>query len=163
MEIQLGDKKRLVEISRVDGRLAFAIDGRQVEADAAEVAPGIFSILIGGQSLEARVESQGPLLSVSVGGRKYAGAIQDPRRLRHGGQGGMEAEGQKQVIAPMPGKVIRVLVTAGEAVGVNKGLVVIEAMKMQNEVRSPKSGTVDRVLVAEGQTVNAGDVLAVIA
>jgi len=66
------------------------------------------------------------------------------------------------VIAPMPGKVVRVLVRAGEAVEAGKGVVVVEAMKMQNEVRSPKSGKVERLLVSEGQTVAAGEVLAIV-
>jgi len=62
--------------------------------------------------------------------------------------------------APMPGKVVRVLVNAGDPVEVGQGLLVVEAMKMQNEIRSPKSGRVEKLFVSEGQTVNAGDLLA---
>jgi biotin carboxyl carrier protein len=67
------------------------------------------------------------------------------------------------VLAPMPGKVIRVLVKTGDSIEMKQGLVVVEAMKMQNEIRSPKSGTVERLMVREGQTVNTGEVLAIIA
>ena len=62
----------------------------------------------------------------------------------------------------MPGKVVRVLVAAGEPIEAGQGIAVVEAMKMQNEVRSPKTGSVERLFVAEGQTVNAGEVLATI-
>ncbi|MGH9706384.1 MAG: biotin/lipoyl-containing protein, partial [Candidatus Acidiferrales bacterium] len=74
-----------------------------------------------------------------------------------------EAEGRQNVLASMPGKVVRVLANAGDAVEAGQGLLVVEAMKMQNEIRSPKSGTIERLLVAEGQTVNAGELLAIVA
>jgi biotin carboxyl carrier protein len=162
IEIKLRDLERTVEISRIDGKLRFALEGRSLEADAVEIAPGIYSILIAGQSFEARVDGSGGALRVSVAGREYAAEILDPRqRKRHRG-GAIEAEGRQRVIAPMPGKVVRVLAAAGDVVEAGKGLVVIEAMKMQNEVHSPKSGTVERMLVTEGQAVNSGDVLAIV-
>jgi len=162
IQIKLRDQKRTVEISRTDGRLRFAVDGRSLDADAVEIPPGIYSILIEGQSFEARVDSTGGVLRVSVAGREYAAEVADPRQRKRYRGGAIEAEGRQQVIAPIPGKVVRVLATAGDVVEAGKGLVVIEAMKMQNEVRSPKSGTIERVLVAEGQAVNSGDVLAIV-
>jgi biotin carboxyl carrier protein len=72
----------------------------------------------------------------------------------------LEAEGRQQISAPMPGKVIRLLLAAGDSVEAGQGLIVVEAMKMQNEIKSPKNGKVERLLVKEGQNVNAGDVLA---
>jgi biotin carboxyl carrier protein len=72
----------------------------------------------------------------------------------------MEAEGRQQITAPMPGKVVRILKNAGVAVEAGEGLLVVEAMKMQNEIRSPKRGKVEKILVKEGQAVNAGEVLA---
>ncbi len=162
IEIKLRDLKRTVEISRPDGQLRFAVGGRSLDADAVEIAPGIYSILIAGRSFEARVDSSGGALRVSVAGREYAAEISDPRQRKRYRGGAIEAEGRQQVIAPMPGKVVRVLAAAGDVVVAGKGLVVIEAMKMQNEVRSPKSGTVERLLVTEGQAVNSGDVLAIV-
>jgi biotin carboxyl carrier protein len=162
IEIKLRDFKRTVEMSRTEGKLRFALDGRLLEADAVEIAPGIYSILIGGQAFEVRVESAGGALRVSVAGREYAAEILDPRQRKRYRGGAIEAEGRQQVIAPMPGKVVRVLAAAGDVVEAREGLVVIEAMKMQNEVRSPKSGTVERMLVTEGQAVNSGDVLAIV-
>jgi biotin carboxyl carrier protein len=162
-EIKLGKEKKAVEVSLANGKLHFSVDGRQIDADAVPIAPGIYSILISGQSLEARVEAHGAAFRVNVAGREYMTEIRDPRRLRRTRGGGIEAEGRQQVMAPMPGKVVRVLAKTGDSIEAGKGIVVIEAMKMQNEVRSPKSGTVERMLVAEGQAVNSGDVLAVIA
>jgi len=90
-------------------------------------------------------------------------AVRDLRQWRRRGGAALEAQGRQQIIAPMPGKIIRLLVKAGEPVETGQGLLVVEAMKMQNEIRSPKSGTVERLSVAEGQTVNAGEVVAVVA
>ena len=75
---------------------------------------------------------------------------------------GAEAAGPQQVTTPMPGKIVLVLMKTGDAVDAGQGIVVVEAMKMQNEIRSPKSGTVERLLVVAGQTVNAGEVVAIV-
>ena len=94
-------------------------------------------------------------------GREFQVEIFDPRSWRRRRGAGIELEGRQQLVAPMPGKIVRVLVAAGEQVSAGQGLLVIEAMKMQNEIRSPKSGTVEK-LAREGQTVNAGEVLAIV-
>jgi biotin carboxyl carrier protein len=86
----------------------------------------------------------------------------DPRSWSGRRHAGSEAEGRQQIVAPMPGKIVRVLVIAGDRVEAGQGLLVVEAMKMQNEIRSPKSGTVESVQVEEGQAVNAGEVLCVV-
>jgi biotin carboxyl carrier protein len=122
----------------------------------------VYSILVDGESLEARVEPDGRGLRLTIGDREWRADVRDPREWRRNRSGAAEAEGRQQVLAPMPGKIVRVLVGAGDAVEAKQGLLVVEAMKMQNEVRSPKSGTVERLLVTEGQTVNAGEVLAII-
>jgi len=163
LEIELGGKTRNVELTRIGERVQCVLDGQLVEADVVEVSPSVFSVLIGGQSFEARVEPAAAGLRVVVGAHEYAAAIRDPRQWRRHRGAAVEAKGRQQAIAPMPGKVVRVLVKAGDAVEAGQGLVVIEAMKMQNEVRSPKRGTVERLLVSEGQTINAGEVLAIVA
>ena len=162
LTIQLAGKSREVEATRVGERWVFAIDGKRVEADAAEVGREIYSILLDGRSIEVRLAQVGSRLRVQAAGREWEAEIRDPRKLGRGRAGALEAEGRQQVTAPMPGKVVRVLVEAGETVNVGQGLLVVEAMKMQNEVRSPKSGTVERVLAKEGQAVSAGDALMVI-
>jgi biotin carboxyl carrier protein len=163
IEVELGGKARAIELERAGEHLRCTIDGRAVEADAIEVAPGVYSILIEGASLEARVEPGAAGLRVIAGGREYTATIRDPRQWRRHRGAAVEAEGRQQVVAPMPGKIVRVLVNAGEAVEAGQGIVVVEAMKMQNEVRSPKSGTIERMLVTENQAVSAGEVLAVVA
>ena len=162
LEIELGGKTRRVEIER-DGRSVRArIDGRTVEADAMIVAPGVYSILLGGQSFEVRVTPMHDGLHVHSAGENYVAQVRDPRSWHGRQSAGESSEGRKQIVAPMPGKVVRLLVKAGDSVGAAQGVLVVEAMKMQNEIRSPKSGTVEKLLVKEGQAVNAGEVLAVI-
>lgn len=154
-------KSRQVELARVGERFECRIDGRIIDADVAEISARIYSILIGGRSLEVHVEALGQALRITTGASEFRASVIDPRRYRKGA-GSILAEGRQQVTAPMPGKVIRVLVKAGEAVKAGQGIVVVEAMKMQNEVKSPKAGTIEKLLVAEGQPVNAGDALAVV-
>jgi biotin carboxyl carrier protein len=166
LAIELGGKTRAVEIGRdaahANGQIRCEIDGRAVEANVVEVEPGIYSILIGGASFEARVEPNAMGLRITIAGREYPVEIRDPRQWRRNRGAAIEAEGSQRVMAPMPGKVVRVLVKAGEAVEAGKGILVVEAMKMQNEVRSPKSGKIERLLVSEGQAVSAGEVLAIV-
>ncbi len=163
LEIHLDGRTRVVELARADGRLKCAIDGKAIEADAVEISPGIYSLLIHGRSYEVRVDEHPDGLRVHTGHREFPVKVVDPRAWRGARDGTLEAEGRQQIHAPMPGKVVRVLVKQGDAVEAGKGLLVVEAMKMQNEIRAPKSGAVERLLAREGQAVNAGDLLAVIA
>jgi biotin carboxyl carrier protein len=162
LEVEIDGKARMVEFLRIGERLSWTIDGDPVEADAVEVSAGVYSILIEGRSFEARIEPAPKGARVVVAGREYSASVRDPRQWKRHGGAAREAEGRQQVLAPMPGKIIRVLVKTGEPVAAGQGLLVIEAMKMQNEVRSPKSGTVERLLVNEGQTVNAAEILAIV-
>jgi biotin carboxyl carrier protein len=162
-EIELDGKVRSVELIHTGERAHWTIDGRVLNADAVEVSSGIYSLLIGGKSFEARVEPQSDSdLRVTIAGHEFQVAIRNPRRWNRDRAAGAEAEGRQQVTAPMPGKIVLVLVKTGDAVDAGQGIVVVEAMKMQNEIRSPKSGTVERLLVGAGQTVNAGEVVAIV-
>lgn len=169
LEIELAGKARTVEIesdaskSAPRGSVRCTIDGRTLKANAVEVAPGVYSILIGGAAFEARVETHAAGLRITVGEREFIAAVHDSRQWRRGRGAALEAAGRQQVVAPMPGKVVRVLAAAGQTVEAGQGIVVIEAMKMQNEVRAPKSGTIERLLVQENQAVSAGEALAVVA
>lgn len=159
--LRFGDRLRTVEISGRDDNRQIALDGQLRNADCAAVTTGMYSILLEGRSFEARVHEVARGLIVIIEGHEFAFHIEDPREWRKRGAA-LEAEGKQQVLASMPGKIVRVLVAAGQAVKSGQGIVVVEAMKMQNELRSPKAGTVERLLVAEGQAVNAGETLAVI-
>jgi biotin carboxyl carrier protein len=161
-EMLIQGRRRIVEASRPGERLRWRVDGRELQADAVEVSPGVFSVIIAGQSVEVRIEGKGAELRVFAGGCEYSAAIQDPRELKKDRAGAAEVAGRQSVTAPMAGKIIRCLVTAGDEVQAGQGLAIVEAMKMQNEIRSPKAGKIERVAVVEGQTVNPGDVVAVV-
>lgn len=163
-EVRIDSRASTVELTRDADRWQISIDGRAVDADAFEIAPGIFSILLNGKSYEVRVTpTPAGGLTLQTAHQEFTAEVIDPRAWRGRRHGALEAEGRQQILAPMPGKIIRVLVQTGEKVQAGQGLLVVEAMKMQNEIRSPKSGTVERLLVQEGQPVNAGEVLCVVA
>jgi biotin carboxyl carrier protein len=163
-EIVINGARRNVEFSpQANGAssVVFTVDGRLVEADAIRISRGAYSILLGGRSLEVTAEETTSGLLIRANGREFQVEIFDPRSWRRRRGAGIELEGRQQLVAPMPGKIVRVLVAAGQQVSAGQGLLVIEAMKMQNEIRSPKSGAVEKV-AREGQTVNAGEVLAIV-
>jgi len=166
-EVQLsspGEEKTLViELQRDGVAWRVTLDGRPVAVDAVEIAPNTLSILLNGQSFEVNVSSTPDgKLKLQTGSREFIAEVIDPRAWSGRRHGSVEAQGRQQIVAPMPGKVVRLLVKEGDRVEAGQGLLVVEAMKMQNEIRSPKGGTVERVLAKEGQAVNAGDVLCVV-
>jgi biotin carboxyl carrier protein len=164
-EVQLAssssEKKRVIELERDAAGWRVTLDGRPVAVDAVEIAPNRLSILLDGQSFEISVTpSPDGKLKLQTGSQEFTAEVIDPRAWSGRRHGHVEAEGRQQIVAPMPGKVVRLLVKAGDHVEAGQGLLVVEAMKMQNEIRSPKSGTVERILAKEGQPVNAGEILA---
>jgi len=163
LRIELAGRARTLELVRDGHRLSGSLDGQAVEADAVEVGPGIYSILVAGASFEAQVEAAANSLTVAIAGHRIPIRVVDPRQWQGRRGSSVEAEGRQQITAPMPGKVVRILVQQGEKVDTGQGLLVVEAMKMQNEIRSPKTGVVEKLLVTEGQAVNSGDVVAVVA
>ncbi len=140
------------------GPCRFALDSKAANADVREVEPGVYSILLDGRSYEVRVEGGAEACYAAVNGRRYTIEVRDPRRLSRG-RGAMAVGGRQKITSPMPGKVVRVLVKEGEEVAAGEGLIVVEAMKMQNEIRSPKAGRVIAVLVKEGAAVGGGEAL----
>jgi biotin carboxyl carrier protein len=160
-EVRIGGKTRVVELTRDAENWRVTLDGTPLDADAVEVAANTFSILIDGESWEVRVAPKPDgTLALHTGIAEFVAEVEDPRAWRGRRHGAMEAEGRQQIAAPMPGKVVRVLMNAGDSVEAGQGLLVVEAMKMQNEIRSPKSGRVEKIFVKEGQAVNAGEILA---
>jgi biotin carboxyl carrier protein len=168
-EVQLssstaGEKTRVIELEREAAGWRVTLNGGAVAVDAVEITPNTLSILLDGQSTEITVTpSPEDKLNLQTGSQEFIAEVIDPRAWRGRRHSNVEAEGRQQIVAPMPGKVVRLLVQAGDHVEAGQGLLVVEAMKMQNEIRSPKSGTVERVLAREGQPVNAGEVLCVVA
>lgn len=162
-EVHLGSLARQFDVERT-GPNQFTVGehhsvSADVHIDAIEVTPNTYSILMNGRAFEAIVTPAADGVVVRCGGREFQARVTDPRAWRRGRGAVFGAEGQQRVLAPMPGKIVRILVSAGETVEANQGLVVVEAMKMQNEIRAPKAGTVERMFVREGQAVAAGEPL----
>ena len=151
---------------KLDGARVFAeIDGRSYELEARASSLGLHLLIAEGRVYECRVDAEAGrqgAAEVHIGSRAYDVTLIDPKRLR-GGQGtGAHADGTAQIVAPMPGKVVRVLVEQGAQVEAGDSVVVVEAMKMQNEMKAPRAGTVTTLRAQVGETVKAGEVLAVI-
>jgi biotin carboxyl carrier protein len=157
-----------ISLSLASDRAVVEVDGRAYDLEIRETAPGEYLLVNGSSVFKCRVEtkhdrtSPGELFEVVLRDRNYDVSVVDPKRLRSGQSAGAHHHGAAEIVSPMPGKIIRVLVEAGAQVEAGAGIVVVEAMKMQNEMKAPKAGTVVSIKVAEGATVNAGDVLAVI-
>ncbi len=161
----IGDYQTDVTIRREGSRAVAEVGGRRYELDAHEPAPNSYLLIADGRVSECRLEGKpesGQPLGILVGGRHYIVTLTDPKRLRGSASAGLHSDGAARVIAPMPGKVVRVLVDVGAQIEAGEGIVIVEAMKMQNEMKSPTSGTVVALNVRAGATVNGGDVLAVI-
>jgi biotin carboxyl carrier protein len=157
-----GGPEESLEILAPAPRCRFRFDGGAEScADVAVPEPGVYSVLIDGRAYEARIEEAPEALVVIVDGRRFEMAVRDPRRFTRK-TAGAGAGGVHTVAAPMPGKVVRLLAQAGDDVEAGQGLLVVEAMKMQNELKAPRAGRVLSMTAAEGATVSAGDALATI-
>jgi biotin carboxyl carrier protein len=140
----------------------FRTAGEERLADVESPEPGVYSILMDGRVYDAHVEEQpGGCLVVTLDGSRFEIQVRDPRRWT-GNSAGRGGEGVESLTAPMPGKVVRVLVGAGDEVAAGQGIAVVEAMKMQNEIKAGRRGRVLALPAKEGAAVTAGDVLATI-
>ena len=149
-----------------EGERVFAdLDGRRYELEVHQSGADGYLIVSSGQVFDCRVEGRpesGKRIDVIVGTRNYAVTLTDPKRLSSATSASARGDDTAQIIAPMPGKVVRLLIEVGSKVASGEGIMVVEAMKMQNEMKSPKAGKVVALNVQTGATVNGGDVLAVI-
>ena len=147
------DKQSGTLICRVNGETVSGLDARSNERD-------ILSLLLGTASYEVRRDAASAQPRIVIGEESFAYEVRDPRSLGARRAKAASSDGPKKIKAPMPGKVVRIISAEGTQVEAGQGVIVIEAMKMQNELKSPKSGVVKKILTAEGATVNAGDALA---
>ncbi len=159
-EVTIGEKSHRVELTHNDTGWHCKLDGRPVPLDVVTTQEGVLSILLDGKSYELKQESTAAGTNIVVGHQRFAAAVRDPRSLRSRRRTDAGAHGVKKISAPMPGKVVRILAPIGAEVEVGQGVIVIEAMKMQNELKSPKKGTVKKLNVSEGTAVEAGQNLA---
>ncbi len=160
-DITIDGKKYRLDLNRADGRWSCRLNGREFDIDAILARPDVLSLRIGDLAYEVKSERVANDLHLWVGSRCFTVDVRDPRSLRGRTRAG-DDRGPRKIVAPMPGKVVRLLVHEGDEVEPGRGVAVVEAMKMQNEIKSPKKGTIRKILVSEGAAVNAGDVLAIV-
>jgi len=169
-DVEVGGTRRTIDIRPSREGWSVMVDGRMMTARVSRSGER-WSLLYGAagsgpskRSYEGVLE---PLRTgdqlVHIGGRTIAVSFLD-RRRRSGRSGAAAsgATGTREIVAPMPGRIVRVLVAAGDRVAANQGLVVVEAMKMENELRAPREGTIAAVRVSEGMSVEANTVLVVV-
>jgi biotin carboxyl carrier protein len=169
-EVTIADKVYRVELVRTDERQIgehqkaeawnCKLDGHVLPIDVVSVQEGVLSLLLDGKSYEVKQEIIGAETNIVVGHARFGVAVRDPRSFRSRQRAGASEQGVKKITAPMPGKVVRILAAVGAQVEAGQSVIVIEAMKMQNELKAPKSGAVKKVNVVEGAAVEAGQSLA---
>src|SRR5579859_183394 len=159
-EVTIAGKAYRVELQRAGAGWQCRLDGRELPLDVIAAQSGVLSLLLDGKSYEVKQETAGTDTNIVVGRERFGVSVRDPRsfRSRRGGDGA--GQGPKKITAPMPGKIVRVLAAEGSTVQAGQSVIVIEAMKMQNELKAPKDGVVKKINVAEGAAVEAGQALA---
>jgi biotin carboxyl carrier protein len=165
LQAEINDKNHNIEVKRVADTVWAEVDGRVYEIEASEPESNVYLLKHDGKIYEVFVSPHsdtGEPVNVRVGANELEITLIDPKRLRGGRGVDAHAAGAAEIKTAMPGKVVRIIAATGAEIKKGDGVIVVEAMKMQNEIRSPKDGIVKEIRVPEGSTVNAGDVLAVI-
>jgi biotin carboxyl carrier protein len=161
-EVTVDGKPHRLELEKARGVWKCRLDGQEINVDAVMTRRDVLSLLVDGHSYEIKREQTATDLHMWVGNARFGVELHDPRSLHSRKDGAGDEKGPKKLLAPMPGRIVRVLVTEKSEVEAGQGVVVVEAMKMQNEIKSPKKGIVQKILTAPGANVNAGDVLAIV-
>jgi biotin carboxyl carrier protein len=154
-----------VAFERTATGIEAAVGGRKYSLDVSRVKPGVFLLNLGMRSIEVSVLPEGNIASistVSIEGQRISVEILDERKVLQRAVRNSDRSGASEIRSPMPGKIVRVLVTAGADVVAGQGIVVMEAMKMQNEMKSSMSGRIRKIEVVEGETVRSGDLIAIV-
>ncbi|MGH9763402.1 MAG: biotin/lipoyl-containing protein, partial [Blastocatellia bacterium] len=160
-ELEIDSHREFIEIDNRDGKVTASIEGRAYDLDVASPEPGVYLFFLDDQVYEARTSRLLPRsYEVRLRGQSYSVKLVDRKHVRITGEPG--DAGQQLLTAPMPGKVVKILLEAGEEVAAGQGVLIVEAMKMQNEVKSSKTGRITEIRVKEGATVTANQVLAVV-
>ena len=165
LQAEISSEKHEIEIRRDGERVSARIDDREYEIEASEVEPNVYLLKNENKIYEVFISPQQNLnepFEVKIKNQEFEITLIDPKCLRGAGASSGGADGIAEIKTAMPGKLVRVLVKAGAEIKQGEPLLVVEAMKMQNEMKSPKDGKVKEIRFSEGATVNAGDVLAVI-
>jgi len=159
-EVTIAEKVYRVELVRTEQEWKCKLDGREILLDVVSAQDGMLSLLLQGKSYEVKQETVGAESNVVVGQERFSASVRDPRSFRSRRRSGASEQGVMKIKAPMPGKVVRILTPAGSQVEMGQSVLVIEAMKMQNELKAPKTGVVKKINVEEGAAVEAGQALA---
>ncbi len=166
LQADITDTRYQIDFKQEDGRIFADIDGRKYEAEVSEPEPNVFLLKNCGKVYEIFISPRsdpGDLFQVSVGNSDLEIRLTDPKRLRGSEAANETLDGSAEIKTAMPGKIVRILAAVGDEIKKGDGVIVVEAMKMQNEIKAQKDGVVTEIRVAEGKTVGAGDVLIVIA
>jgi acetyl/propionyl-CoA carboxylase alpha subunit len=164
-EVDIGGRRLQVVVTRADDGFAVSVDGRVHQVDAARIDAHTLSLVVDSvwsNEVSLAADPIGGLLDVHVGATPVAVMLNGRRRWGRREEGAGSGSGPQRLVAPMPGKVVRVLVKAGDLVAARQPVVVVEAMKMENELRASREGTVAEIHASEGMSVDAGALLAVI-
>jgi biotin carboxyl carrier protein len=159
-EVTIAEKIYRVELVRAGKEWKCKLDGREMPLDVVSAQDGMLSLLLRGKSYEIKQETVGAEANIVVGQERFSVSVRDPRSFRSRRRAGASDHGIMNIKAPMPGKVVRILAAVGAQVKAGQSVLVIEAMKMQNELKAPKNGVVKKINVAEGAAVEAGQALA---
>jgi biotin carboxyl carrier protein len=163
LQAEIDGKTSDVEVRRDGDRLFARVDGQEYELEVSEPEPGVFLLKHNGCVFNTfALERSDGSIEVNLNGKSFSIQVTDPKRLRGSGSEHSHDHGLVEIKTAMPGKVVRILTAVGKSVEKGSGVIVVEAMKMQNEMRSPKDGVIKEIRVSEGVTVNAGEVLVVI-
>ena len=162
LEVLIEGHSETIKVQPGQDRFQVFLRDHSIDVDIAEVSENIYSLILNGHSHQVFISPVGQALEIVVDGVCFRAAILDPKRLQNEASGLANLTGPSSVLAPMPGKIVRLLVAAGDPVKEGQRVVVIEAMKMQNELKAPKTGRIERINVVENQNVNAGDSLLVV-
>lgn len=155
-------KSHRLELEKLDSGWQCRLNGKEVHVDAVLPRRDVLSLVVDGRCFEVKREQTATDLHLWVGSNRFAVELRDPRSLRARRDSAADETGPRKIVAPMPGRVVRLLTSEQSAVEAGQGVVVVEAMKMQNEIKSPKKGIVKKIVAATGAAVNAGDVLAIV-
>ena len=157
-----GGKPRRLELEKAAAGWECRLDGQPIHIDAVIARRDVLSLLVDGRAYEIKREQTATDLHMWVGSSRFAVELRDPRSLRSRQRAAGDERGPRKILAPMPGRIVRLLAAENSEVEAGQGIVVVEAMKMQNEIKSPKKGVVKKVLATPGAAVNPGDVLAIV-
>jgi biotin carboxyl carrier protein len=161
-EVIVGGNPHRLELEKAAGGWECRLDGLPIHIDALIARRDVLSLLIDGRAYEIKREQTATDLHMWVGSTRFAVELHDPRSLRSRKKAAGDEKGPRKILAPMPGRIVRLLVAENSDVEAGQGIVVVEAMKMQNEIKSPKKGVVKQILATPGAAVNPGDILAIV-